>query len=151
MRSTLFISESENNYAKRISDILALILGPGRSIDISHLSKNIYNYKNIVFTINLNKNFFAEKTLSYMKNMKNVLKDKKIVMLVVVEDEISSEEFKSNIIESLGKKPDVLEFMIGKVEEKELLKIAHNVAEKLNKNSKKIDNIVYILEKLKNK
>ncbi|CDM68189.1 hypothetical protein CM240_1025 [Clostridium bornimense] len=151
MRSTLFISESENNYAKRISDILALLLGPGRSVDINALSRDVDHYKNIVFTICFNKNYIAEKTLLYIKDMRNVLKDKKIVMLVILEDESDSEEFKSNIIESLGKKPDVLEFMIGKVEEKELLKIAHNIAEKLNKNSKKIDNIVYILEKLKNK
>ena len=149
MRSTLFISESENNYAKRISDILALILGPGRSIDISYLSKDIYNYKNIVFTINLNKNFFAEKTLLYMKNMKNVLKDKKIVMLVVVEDEINSESYKDNVVEALGKSPDILEFIIGKPDECELLKIAHNIAERLNKSSKKIDDIAYILKKVR--
>lgn len=149
MRSTLFISESENNCAKRISDILALILGPGRSIDISHLSKNIYNYKNIVFTINLNKNFFAEKTLSYMKNMKNVLKDKKIVMLVVVEDEINIKSYKDNVVEALGKSPDILEFIIGEIDEGELLRIAHNIAERLNKSSKKIDDIAYILKKVK--
>lgn len=151
MRSTLFISESENNYAKKISDILALLLGPGRSIDINTLSRDIDRYKNIVFTICLNKNYIAEKTLFYMKDMRNVLRDKKILVLVILEDDISIENCEINIVESLGKKPDILEFIIGKVEDKELLKIAHNIAERLNKNPKKIDNIVYILDKLKNK
>ena len=151
MRSTLFISESENNYAKRISDILALLLGPGRSIDINSLSRDIDHYKNIVFTICFKKNYIPEKTLLYMKDMRNVLKDKKILMLVILKDEIKNEQCKSRIIESLGKNPEVLEFIIDKVEEEKLLKIAHNIAGKINKNSKKIDNIVYILEKLKNK
>lgn len=149
MRSTLFISDSKNIYAKKISDILALLLGPGRSIDISFLSKDIRHYRNIVCTIYLDKNCAKDKELLFINNIKSILKDKKIVMLVILEEEVEIGEYKDNIIKKLGQNPDMLEFIVGKLEEKKLLKIAHNIAEKLNKNPRNIDNIVYILDKIR--
>ncbi|MBU5317451.1 hypothetical protein KQI30_14440 [Clostridium bornimense] len=151
MRSTLFISDSKSNYSKKISDVLAVLLGPGISIDTNSISKNINRYKNIVFTICIGSNYMAEETLSYIKDIKENLKNKKIAMLVILENGVNIEECKINIRKVLGKKPDILSFTINRVEEKVLLDIAHNIAKVMNKNSKKVDDLAYILEKLKSK
>ena len=148
MRSTLFISDSKSNYSKKISDVLAVLLGPGISIDTNSISKNINRYKNIVFTICIGS---EEETLSYIKDIKENLKNKKIAMLVILENGVNIEECKINIRKVLGKKPDILSFTINRVEEKVLLDIAHNIAKVMNKNSKKVDDLAYILEKLKSK
>ena len=52
MRSNLFISESHDGTSKKVADILALVLGYGKSVDINDAPKDISKYNNMVLVFN---------------------------------------------------------------------------------------------------
>lgn len=115
MRSTLFISESHYGTSKKVADILSLVLGYGKSLDISNASKDITQYDNLVLVFSFYGYHTAEKLKNYLSGMKDVLKNKRIAIAAVGLCEKDIDNYVSSVENVMDKEADVVDFVQGEI------------------------------------
>lgn len=115
MRSTLFISESHYGTSKRVVDILSLVLGYGKSVDISNAPKDISKYDNLALVFSFYGYNTAEKLKNYLLGKKDILKNKRIGIVGVGLSEKDIDNYVSSIENVIDKKADVVDFIQGEI------------------------------------
>jgi menaquinone-dependent protoporphyrinogen IX oxidase len=135
MRSTLFISESHYGTSKKVADILSLVLGYGKSIDISNAPKDIGKYDNLVLVFSFYGYHTAEKLINYLSSIKDVLKNKRIAIAAVGLCEKDIDNYVSSVENAMDKKADVVDFVQGEIKVDKLTKEDENTLKAFLKKS----------------
>lgn len=115
MRNTLFISEGHYGNSKRVAEILALVLGYGKSIDISNAPKDISKYDNLVLVFSFYGHHTAEKLKKYLSGKKDILKNKRIAIAAVGLCEKDIDNYVSSIERVMDKEANVVDFVEGEI------------------------------------
>lgn len=132
MRSTLFINEGHYGTSKKVADILALVLGYGKNVDISDAPEDISKYDNLVLIFSFYGNHTAEKIKTYLSAKTEILKSKRIGIVGVGLCEIDIDNYVLYLKNVIGKELDAVGFVQGEVNE-----------DKITENDKKILNVFF--------
>lgn len=132
MRSTLFISEGHYGTSKKVADILALVLGYGKSMDISDAPEDISKYDSLVLIFSLYGNHTAEKLKTYLSTRTEILKNKRIGIVGVGLCEKDINNYVLCLKNVICKEVDAVDFVLGEINE-----------DKLTENDKKILNAFF--------
>ncbi|WP_160692506.1 flavodoxin domain-containing protein [Clostridium sp. C2-6-12] len=143
MRSTLFISEGHYGTSKKVADILSVVLGYGKKVDISNAPEDISKYDSLVLIFSFYGNHTAEKIKKYLLARTKIINNKRIGIIGVGLCEKDIDNYALGIEKLIGKKVDVVDFVQGEI----------NI-DKLEENDKKIINVFFEtnnIELIKNK
>lgn len=130
MRSTLFISESYYGTSRRVSDILALVLGYGKSMDIKEVPQDISKYNSLVFVFSFHGFDTAKKIKEYLDCSRETFMNKKIAIIGVGLLKKDLNNYISDIEKSMGRKADIVEFVEGELKLNKLTKVDKNIIQK---------------------
>lgn len=127
MRSTLLISESYYGTSKKVADILSLVLGPARHVEIDKELPEVSKYNNIVLVLGFYGFNTAEKIKKYLSSTKDKLKNKKIAIVGVglLENDINNDIL--SIEKAMNREADIKKIVQGEIR-----------VDKLTKDDKKI-------------
>lgn len=120
MRNTLFISESHYGTGKRVADILSLVLGYGKSVDIKDAPPYADKYNSLVLVISFHGLDTAKKLKEYLSSIKMSLKNKKIAVIGVGLVKNDMDNYLLDIEKSMDRKADIVEFIEGQLRVKYL-------------------------------
>jgi menaquinone-dependent protoporphyrinogen IX oxidase len=120
MRNTLYISESHYGTSKRVADILSLIVGYGKSIDIKDAPRYTSKYNSLVLVFSFYGLDTAKKIKEYLTCIKMGLKNKKIAVVGVGLSQNDMENYLLDIEKSMDRKADIVEFIEGQLRVNEL-------------------------------
>lgn len=115
MRSTLFISESHYGTGKRVADIVSLVLGYGKNVDIKDAPQDIIKYNSLVLVFSFHGFNTAEKLKKYLSCLKSSLKNKKIAVIGVGLSKNDMDNYLYDIEKSMDRKADIVEFVEGQL------------------------------------
>ncbi|BCZ47656.1 hypothetical protein psyc5s11_37230 [Clostridium gelidum] len=127
MRSTLLISESYYGTSKKVADILSLILGPAKHVEIDEELPEVSKYNNIVLVLGFYGFNTADKLKKYLSSIKDIIKNKRIAIVGVglLENYINNDVL--SIEKAMNREADIINFVQGEIR-----------VEKLTKDDKKI-------------
>ena len=122
MRSTLLISESYYGTSKKVADILSLILGPARHVEIDEELPEVSKYNNIVLVLGFYGFNTAEKLKKYLSSTKDALKNKRIAIVGVglLENDINN--YILSIEKEMNRQADIIYFVQGEIKVDKLTK-----------------------------
>ncbi|AGF55294.1 flavodoxin [Clostridium saccharoperbutylacetonicum] len=115
MRNTLIISESHYGTAKRAADIIALILGNSRSVDVSKVPLEINKYKNIVLVFGFYGYNTGKKLKEYLVLEKNNMVTKNVAIIGVGLSCKDITKYAESIENCIGKKAEFVDFVQGEL------------------------------------
>lgn len=169
MRSNLFISEGYDGISKKVADILALVIGYGKSVDINDDPIDMSKYNNIILVFNCYGFNTGKKLKKYLAQTQDILKSKKIAIIGIKSGEKDINNYVTDIEESMDRKADIIDFVQGEIkvdklteedkiilktffkkrhmkledmevfEEKEILQVASKLSRILNKPDKEMN------------
>jgi len=127
MRSTLLISESYYGTSKKVADILSLILGPAKHVEIDEELPEVSKYNNIVLVLGFYGFNTADKLKKYLFSIKDTIKNKRIAIVGVglLENDINNDVL--SIEKAMNREADIINFVQGEIR-----------VDKLTKDDKKI-------------
>ena len=122
MRSTLLISESHYGTSKKVADILSLVLGPARHVEIDKELPEVSKYNNIVLVLGFYGFNTAEKLKKYLSSTKDKLKNKKIAIVGVglLENDINN--YILSIEKEMNREADIVDLVQGGIKVDKLTK-----------------------------
>jgi len=122
MRSTLLISESQYGTSKKVAEILSLILGPARHVEIDEELPEVSKYNNIVLVLGFYGFNTAEKLKKYLSSTKDALKNKRIAIVGVglLENDINN--YILSIEKEMNRQADIIYFVQGEIKVDKLTK-----------------------------
>lgn len=115
MRNTLIISESHYGTAKKAADIIALILGNSRSVDVSKVPLEINKYKNIVLVFGFYGYDTGKKLKEYLVFEKNNIMAKNVAIIGVGLSCKDIDKYAKSIENCIGKKVEFVDFVQGEL------------------------------------
>ncbi|AQR94180.1 flavodoxin domain-containing protein [Clostridium saccharoperbutylacetonicum] len=115
MRNTLIISESHYGTAKKAADIIALILGNSRSVDVSKVPLEINKYKNIVLIFGFYGYNTGKKLKEYLVLEKNNMVTKNVAIIGVGLSCKDITKYAESIENCIGKKAEFVDFVQGEL------------------------------------
>jgi len=127
MRSTLLISESHYGTSKKVADILSLVLGPAKHVEIDEELPEVSKYNNIVLVLGFYGFNTAEKLKEYLSSTKDTLKNKRIAIVGVGLTEKDTNNYILSIEKVMDREADIVDFVQGEIK-----------VDKLTKDDKKI-------------
>jgi|GEM_PF-427296 len=122
MRSTLLISESHYGTSKKVADILSLVLGPARHVEIDKELPEVSKYNNIVLVLGFYGFNTAEKLKKYLSSTKDELKNKKIAIVGVglLKNDINN--YILSIEKEMDREADIVDLVQGEIKVDKLTK-----------------------------
>lgn len=115
MRNTLFISEGHYGTSKKVADILSLVLGYGKNVDISDAPEDINRYDRLVLIFSFYGNRTAEKLKKYLSTRTEILKNKRIGIVGVGLCEKDIDKYVQCLEHVIDKEVDVVDFVPGEI------------------------------------
>lgn len=115
MRNTLIISESHYGTAKKAADIIALILGNSRSVDVSKVPLEINKYKNIVLVFGFYGYDTGKKLKEYLVLEKNNIVNKNVAIIGVGLSCKDITKYEEAIETCIGKRAEFVDFVQGEL------------------------------------
>ncbi|WP_459480826.1 flavodoxin domain-containing protein [Clostridium saccharoperbutylacetonicum] len=115
MRNTLIISESHYGTAKKVADIIALILGNSKSVDVSKVPLEINKYKNIVLVFGFYGYDTGKKIKEYLVLEKNNMVTKNVAIIGVGLSCKDITKYAECIENCIGKKVEFVDFVQGEL------------------------------------
>jgi len=122
MRSTLLISESHYGTSKKVADILSLLLGPARHVDVCDELLDVRQYNNIVLVVGFYGLNTAEKLKKYLSTIKDTLKNKRIAIVGVGILEKDINNYILCIEKEMDREADIVGFVQGEIKVDKLTK-----------------------------
>lgn len=122
MRSTLLISESHYGTSKKVADILSLVLGPARHIEIDEELPEVSKYNNIVLILGFYGFNTADKLKEYLSSAKDTLKNKRIAIVGVGLTEKDTKNYILSIEKVMDREADIVDFVQGEIKVDRLTK-----------------------------
>lgn len=117
MRSTLFISEDHYGTSNKVADILALVLGYGKSVDISDAPEDISKYDNLMLILGFYSNHTGEKIKKYLSTRTEIIKNKRIGIIGVGLCEKDIVNYVLCLKNVIGKEVEAVDFVLGEINE----------------------------------
>ena len=130
MKTSLMLYETYYGISKKVSDIFSKIIGNSKVLTISTKVEDISVYDNIFFIFSFHGYETAEKTKEYIKKVRDIIKDKKIILIGVGLYKKDIENYSKSICDILSRKADYMEFIEGELRVNKLTDKDKEVLEK---------------------
>lgn len=120
MDSNLILYETHYGSAKRTAEIFSLILGYSKISDIKDYDGDCKNYGRIIFIFGFHGNDTAEKLVNYVKDNKENIKDKAIIIIGVGLEKNDLKNYAGRVTDAMGRDADYMDFIHGELRMKKL-------------------------------